>query len=418
MSVRSAIMYGGMAELVGVAPTDEPVVGPADTRAAWRVLLATASLHACNDAFFYVLYPLLPFIAAELGLSYTEVGLVNAAFAGSSGLLQLPAGLLGQRWGEYALLVWGNGWVAAGLGAMAAAASFPLLLGMAVLAGLGGNLQHPLAASLVARAYAGGRRGLAIGTLNFAGDLGKLAAPGLVTVVAPGFGWRVTLVGLGVFGVLFSAVVGLARRWVRPPGKLSVDVSPAARVERGPGLPRSFGFLNAVGMLDATTRTAALTFLPFVLAARGMRVGEIGLLFGVTFAGGALGKLLCGPLGDRFGGFAVVLATETTTALALCALAWGPLGASLAVAVALGFGLNGTSSVLYAAVAAFVPHTRHGFGYGVYYTTTQVAAAAATLGYGLLADHVGLDWTFAVMAALTFAVVPLATPIRRQLAVT
>ena len=37
-----------------------------DAGPAWRVLLATAALHACNDAFFYVLYPLLPFIAAEL----------------------------------------------------------------------------------------------------------------------------------------------------------------------------------------------------------------------------------------------------------------------------------------------------------------------------------------------------------------
>src|ERR1700687_3770574 len=157
-----------MAGLVGVANTELPA-GRGEPRPAWRVLLAAASVHACNDAFFYVLYPLLPFIAAELGLSYAEIGLVNAAFAGSSALLQLPAGLLGQRWGEYALLVWGNGWVAAGLGAMAVATSFPLLLGMAVLAGLGGNLQHPLAASLVARAYAGGRRGLAIGTLNFAG---------------------------------------------------------------------------------------------------------------------------------------------------------------------------------------------------------------------------------------------------------
>ena len=406
-----------MADVVDAATTHVRV-GEGDPGPAWRVLLAAAALHACNDAFFYVLYPLLPFIAAELGLSYTEVGLVNAAFAGSSGLLQLPAGLLGQRWGEYALLVWGNGWVAAGLGAMAAAASFPLLLGMAVLAGLGGNLQHPLAASLVARAYAGRRRGLAIGTLNFAGDLGKLAAPGLVTVIAPGFGWRATLVGLGLFGVLFSAVVGLARKWVRPPIALSMRATSTDRSGRAPGLPRSFWFLNAVGMLDATTRTAALTFLPFVLAARGMGVGEIGLLFGVTFAGGALGKLLCGPLGDRFGGFAVVLATETTTALALCGLAWGPLGASLALAVTLGFGLNGTSSVLYAAVAAFVPHTSHGVGYGVYYTTTQCAAAVAALGYGLLADHLGLDWTFAAMAALTFAVVPLATPIRRQLAVT
>jgi len=403
---------------VSAARAHAAAVGQGGPPAAWRVLLAAAALHACNDAFFYVLYPLLPFIAAELGLSYTEVGLVNTAFAGSSGLLQLPAGLLGQRWGEYALLVWGNGWVAAGLGAMAAAASFPLLLAMAVLAGLGGNLQHPLAASLVARAYASGRRGLAIGTLNFAGDLGKLAAPGLVTVVAPGFGWRATLVGLGLFGVLFSAVVGLARRWVRPPAALGGDAPSTDGPADRPTLPRSFGLLNAVGMLDATTRTAALTFLPFVLARRDLSVGEIGLVFGVMFAGGALGKLACGPLGDRFGGFAVVLATETTTALALCGLVWGPLGASFAIAAVLGFGLNGTSSVLYAAVATFVPRTSHGAGYGVYYTTTQCAAAVSALGYGLLADRVGLDWTFAAMAALTFAVAPLATPIRRQLAIT
>jgi FSR family fosmidomycin resistance protein-like MFS transporter len=414
-------MCGGMAELVDVVRAEaEPLEAAGDSRPAWRVLLAAAALHTCNDAFFYVLFPLLPFIAAELGLSYTEVGLVNAAFAGSSGLFQLPAGLLGQRAGEYALLVWGNGWVAVGLGAMAAAASFPLLLGMAVLAGLGGNLQHPLAASLVARAYAGRRRGLAIGTLNFAGDLGKLAAPGLVTVVAPGFGWRATLVGLGVFGVFFSAAIGLARKWVRPPSAPTVDSATptGARRPRAFDLPRSYALLTAVGMLDATTRTAALTFLPFILAARGMGVGEIGLMFGVIFAGGALGKLACGPLGDRFGGFGVVLATETMTALALCGLVWGPLGASLAVAVVLGFGLNGTSSVLYAAVAAFVPQHNHGVGYGLYYTATQCAAALSALGYGVLADHLGLDWTFAAMAGLTFAVVPLAAPIRRRLAVT
>ena len=48
----------------------------------------------------------------------------------------------------------------------------------------------------------------------------------------------------------------------------------------------------------------------------------------------------------------------------------------------------------------------------------RVAAASSALAYGLLADHVGLGWTFGAMAALTFAVIPLAVPIRRQLAVT
>ena len=50
----------------------------------------------------------------------------------------------------------------------------------AFLAGLGGNFQHPCASTMVARAFDRGRRGTAIGTLNFAGDLGKMAAPALV----------------------------------------------------------------------------------------------------------------------------------------------------------------------------------------------------------------------------------------------
>lgn len=397
-----------------VAERGASLVGRPAGGAPWRVLLAAAALHACNDAFFYVLYPLLPFVAADLGLSYAQVGLINAVFAGSSAVLQLPAGLLGERWGEYALLAWGNGWVAVGLVAMAAAASFPLLLGAALVAGLGGNVQHPLAAALVARAYERRRRGVAIGTLNFAGDLGKLAAPALMTLVTLALGWRATLAGLGIAGVVFSCGVGWARGWVRPPGPAAdapVEVRPAGRF----GLSGAYALLAVVGMLDATTRTAALTFLPFQLESRGVGAAEVGVLFGLLFAGGAAGKFLAGALGDRLGPFAVVLATEVATALALLGLVWAPLALAAGLAIVFGFGLNGTSSVLYAAVATLVPDGKRGAGYGLYYTATQSAAAAAALGYGLLADHLGLEWTFGVMAALTLAVVPLAAPLRRRL---
>jgi len=108
-----------------------------------RVLFIAAALHVCNDAFFAVMYPIMPFIAAELGLSYAEVGLIKTVFSGSSALLQLLAGLLAERWGEYALLAWGNGWVAAGMLGIAAAGGLQLLLLAVLLGGIGGNVQHP-----------------------------------------------------------------------------------------------------------------------------------------------------------------------------------------------------------------------------------------------------------------------------------
>jgi len=295
---------------------------------------------------------------------------------------------------------------------------------------------------MVARAFESGRRGTAIGTLNFAGDLGKMAAPALVTLVALPFGWRATLVALGVFGIVFSLGVLLLRGWVRPPPPLAVpmdDQQGAGGADAGgagtagvaagtsgtrpsgsdgapAGIPRAYWLLSLVGMLDASTRAAALTFLPFAFERQGLGIVETGLLFGLIFFGGAAGKLLCGPLGDRFGPFSVVLLTETTTALALLGLVWGPASTAAGLALVFGFGLNGTSSVLYAAVAVLVPDGKRGRGYGLYYTVIDVAAAVATVLYGVLADWSGLTWTFAVMAALTLAVVPLAAPLRTRLA--
>ena len=77
-------------EAINSRPDTAPIAGIR----RGRVLFIAAALHVCNDAFFAVMYPLMPFIAAELGLSYGEVGLIKTAFTGSSALLQLPAGLL------------------------------------------------------------------------------------------------------------------------------------------------------------------------------------------------------------------------------------------------------------------------------------------------------------------------------------
>src|SRR6266487_5616040 len=154
------------------AALDEPVsLNLRSNLALW----ACSALHTVNDAFFAVIFPLLPLLAADLQLSYAEVGLIKTAFSGASSAFQLPVGLLAERWGEYALLVGGNAWVALGLIGMGLAGAYLPLLGLTVLGGLGGNTQHPLAAALVSRRAPPGRRATAVGTLNFAGDLGKMA---------------------------------------------------------------------------------------------------------------------------------------------------------------------------------------------------------------------------------------------------
>jgi MFS family permease len=50
--------------------------------------------------------------------------LVETAFSTALAAFQLPAGLLAERWGDYALLVWGNSWVGLALLVMATTGAY------------------------------------------------------------------------------------------------------------------------------------------------------------------------------------------------------------------------------------------------------------------------------------------------------
>src|SRR5207237_7908320 len=126
---------------------------------------------------------------------------------------------------------------------------------------------------------------------------------------------------------------------------------------RGWGIarPRLFVLLTVVGCLDATGRTTTLTFAPFLLGQHGFDAATIGLAYSAIYAAGAAGKFVCGPLADRFGNTALIVATELITAGGVMALLHAPTALVFLALVPLGFGLNGTSSVPSAAAPAFFP---------------------------------------------------------------
>ena len=378
-----------------------------------RVLFVTSLVHLTNDACFALLYPLLPLIAADLHLSYTQIGLLKACFASAQSVFQIPVGVLGERAGEALILLLGNAWVGVGLGAMALAGGYGALLLLALLAGIGGNAQHPLANAIVSRAYGRARRATALGTLNFAGDLGKFIGPFAVGLIAVRWGWRAALGGVGGVTALFSIAL-----LVRRAAALPVDTSEQGESAEtaADGKTRSgFPLLLLVGGLDSATRGAALTFLPFLFARQGLSAAAISALFSLIFGAGAAGKFLCGWLGDRFGPLAVILSTELVTAGALIGFVAVPVPVIIPLALAFGFALNGTSSVLTAAVAHFVPAHRRARGYGAYFTASLVSSALAPLAYGVLGDATNLTTVFAVMAACTAAIALPLLPLRSAL---
>ena len=382
-----------------------------------RTLIFGSTMHVWSDLFFALLVPLLPLIKEDMDLSFTQVGMLRSVFSGASAILQVPAGLLAESAGEFWMLILGNVWVSAGLVAMALSQVFLILLFTSGVGGLGGGTQHPLASSMVSRAYDDRGRATAVGTVNFAGDLGKMLAPLVAGLFAVRFGWRETFMIVGISGLVFMIASMFTRRVVDI-GKPSASAAEAGATEsEEDARARLGGFitLSGVGVLDSAVRTSALVFLPFVMDAKGMGPGQISAMLFLLFGGGAVGKFVCGWLGDRMNTISLIWATKGLTALFLVVSLATPVLLMAPVMVLIGIGLNGTSSVLYATVANLVPPGRRARFYGFFYTTNEIGTVAAPLAYGLVADIFSLGTTMIVMGVATAAILPASLTLRRHL---
>ena len=382
------------------------------------MLATVAAAHFIHDGFADVVYVLLPLWAAEFSLSFAQVGIIRTAYSGGMALFQIPAGLLAERIGERSVLVMGTLVTAAGFIVAGAAGGFVSLLVILLAAGLGSGVQHPLASSIVSQAYEAGRRRAALGTYNFSGDLGKVAVPAVVALLAVSIGWRTAAglygaVGLGAAIVIWTLLSRLSVGTRPTPREISETAS-----DGGWGIrdPRGFQALTLIGMIDNATRSPFLTFLPFVLLAKGATMAGVGGAMALLFAGGAFGKFACGVMAERVGIIRAVVVTEALTTVGILAVLASPLHIAYVVLVPLGIALNGTSSVLYGTVAELVTPERRSRAYGLYYTITIATSAIAPTLYGVLSDAIGVPATLTVVGLMVLITIPLCLVLRSAVA--
>ena len=402
-----------------MSATDEPVREPpalAARRDERRAAGVACSAHALHDGYTDLIYIMLPIWQKEFGLGYAELGLLRALFAGTMAGFQIPAGLIAERLGAAPVLALGTALAGTGYCLAGTSAGFGLLVLALFIGGLGASVQHPLGSALMARAFAGARSMKALGTYNFAGDLGKMTVPAAASLLLLVMSWRPALALLGGVGLLAAAAI-----FVLTPRYSAVTESHAARhaaAHSGDDAPHSFAFsvLLAIGILDSATRMGFLLFLPFVLTAKGASAPLVGLALSLVFAGGAAGKLVCAFIGARIGAIATVWLTEGLTAVGIAALLPLGLDATLALLPIMGIALNGTSSVLYGSVPDLVRPERRRRAFSVFYTGTIGAGAPAPAIYGVLGDALGVPAALIVVAAVVLLTLPLSLVLKPALA--
>jgi MFS transporter, FSR family, fosmidomycin resistance protein len=188
------------------APDSSPGTPDQEPAAGRRTLSAACAAHFAHDGISDALYVLLPIWAHSFGLAYVQVGTLRMAYSTALACLQLPAGVMAERIGDRALLAAGTVFAGICFALLAASQGYAPVAAMILLAGVGSAVQHPIASTLISRAYAPGSRRTALGVYNFAGDVGKMAVAASMGLAVVAVGWRSSVVLYGAFVVAVGAM--------------------------------------------------------------------------------------------------------------------------------------------------------------------------------------------------------------------
>jgi MFS transporter, FSR family, fosmidomycin resistance protein len=387
-------------------PAGQPVA-PSRSRVLWLSCIA----HALHDGYTDMIYVLLPVWQTDFGLSYGALAMLRGVYAGTMASLQIPAGRLAGWLGSRATLVLGTLLAALGYAMAGMSGSLLGLCAALAISGSGSSTQHPIASGAVSRVYGSNARG-PLSIYNFSGDLGKSILPAAISLLVTLMPWRHALWMVSSLGCVVAVALALFLPSVPRNGAVAAEPSGDRRRTAGTG----FSLLFVIGVLDTAVRMGLLTFLPFLLKAKGVSSPMLGTALALVFMGGAAGKFACGWLGARMGVTGTVLVTEGGTAACIIAVMFLPLTLTMMLLPVLGVMLNGTSSVLYGTVPELAPLDGTERAFAVFYTGTIASGAISPVIYGFLGDQIGIHGATFATALTALAIFPLAIALRTHLA--
>ncbi|MCP5152844.1 MAG: MFS transporter [Ectothiorhodospiraceae bacterium] len=368
--------------------------------------------HGCSHFFQLVLPPLFPFLTAEFGVSYTELGILMTTFFVTSGVGQPLAGFLVDRIGARQVMLAGLGIYSLAIFALALAPSFWVLFPAIVMAGLGNCVFHPADFAVLNASVHRSRLGRAFGVHTLGGNLGWVAAPALVVPVAGVAGWRVALATAAAVGAIIWLALWLNRRSLRD----ERDHAPA-------GAPAAAGIAQGLSLL--ASRPLLLCFGYFALVAAALIAVQnflspiLGSLHGTPLtvaASGLTAYLLGAAVGVMVGG---VVADRSDRHVAIVAA--GLLGASLVFIAVAQLSFVATALIATLAAGGFLsgftnpsrdlivrsatPRGASGRVFGFVYSGLDVGSALAPITVGLLLDHGHPQWALWAIAGVLFAAI-------------
>jgi MFS transporter, FSR family, fosmidomycin resistance protein len=342
---------------------------------------------------------LLPFLIAAHHMSYTAAAGIVFATNIASTIVQPVFGHLADRISKPWLMVAGVVLAGLGLGLTGVAPSYRVLIMAAMVSGIGVAAFHPEGARAVFR-LAGQKQATAMSWFGIGGTLGFAVGPLITTAALLHWGLKGTLVLIAPACVVAAILATQISRFSSPPKRAdsgSAGSEPAAQ----PDAWGSFARLTVPVIGRSILFYGLNTFIPLYwinVLHQSKAAGGVALT--IMAASSVAGNLTGGRLSDQWGHKKVILGGFFMLIPLLPALIWvnQPFLATLLL-VPIGFGMSSTYSPMIVLGQKYLPNhvgLSAGFTIGIAVAIGGVAAPVL----GNIADHHGIWWALATLAAL------------------
>jgi FSR family fosmidomycin resistance protein-like MFS transporter len=362
--------------------------------------------HLTVDSYVGVIPVLYPVLIGRFQLSLATVGLVSLAYSGMAAISQPLFGVIADRFGTRLTGV-ALAWTAITFALIGFVPTFPLLLVLASLSGLGSGAFHPFGALDVRALLPAWRRSFGMSVYVTAGTVGVAIGP-LVGIVLFG--------ALGIHGTGLLLLPGLAagvyllwRMRSAPP-----RAAPASRAAAAQAVP-VFALAMVIGVMMSRSWTVGVfqSFTPTWYAQLGYGPSFYGPLVTTFVLASAIGTVGCGSLADRYGRRTVILATLVLSAPAILLYTLFPGPWAFVSAILIGV-LAASTAPLMLLMAQQLMAARAGLASGLVMGLGFVTGAIGVPINGAIADAIGLQKSLMTHVILVLVTIVIAWFLPRE----
>jgi len=369
-------------------------------KTVYPILFSIAFAHLLNDLLQAVIPAAYPILKDSYQLSFTQIGLITFAYQMAASILQPIVGLYTDKKPKPYSQIFGMVFTLSGIILLAYAASFPVIILSVVLVGIGSSIFHP-EASRISFLASGGKRGLAQSIFQLGGNAGTAIGPLLVAlIVVPNN--QHYIVWFAIVAIIALFVLSKIAAWyqdhlaLRAKKKVEIilpDLSQAKIVV-------SVSILLVLIFSKFFYMASISSYFTFYLMDRfQLSIQDAQFHLFLFLASCAIGTLIGGPLGDRFGRkyviwFSVLGAAPFTLLLPYVDLFWTGI-----LSVVIGIIISSAFPAILVYAQELLPK-KLGMVSGLFYGFAFGMGGLGSALLGNLADHTSIDYVYHLCAYL------------------